>query len=1516
MTRAFISYSRRNTNFAERLARDLSDAGVEVWIDFRQIHAGELWKEEIRNGIERSEVIILVLSPDAISSEWVRYEIEHGRQHNKIILPVMAVDALGSLQGTESLKWLLDVHFIKFENRYEQAFPELLRALPGKRRVGAFDSVDASKIPNPFKGLEAFQQTDSSFFFGREQLVKKAVAVLKPGRPKRFLAVVGASGSGKSSMVRAGVIPQLRAGAFAGSETWRVAIFTPGEHPAQALATRLAPFLSEEVDADAVLNVLNSGQTGLQDIAAQIMAGSPDSARFLLVVDQFEEAFTRASEAHAQQFIDLLRAASIAPDGRLVLLITMRADFFDRLDRYPLFAELFEGDHLLIVTEMTPANLLRAITGPADAVGLLYDDGLPDRILDDVRRQPGSLPLLQYALKELYARRDGRRLTNAAYDQIGGVAQALARHAEGIYRRLNGSQQDIVRRVLLRLIEISEGGDATRRRVARPDLTFVGASAQTVNEVIELLTAPESRLLVASREIRAHSDKTAETHIWIEVGHEALIREWDRLKGWIADDFENLRLGADLLRSAGDWQAAKRDRAYLLTGTRLSRAEEWLDHADASALQREYIRASIDERERQEDAAEQQAQRELALQKSNAARLRGFIVLLVAALAVTAGLVVFAFQQRDLADENARIARENAQRAEENARIADENRAAAERNLGQANSFALAALADRAIGDGENDLAVALAVESSLIVSPPPPQSRLTLAAVAFSPGTRRVFSAPGSRITAADLSADGAYAISVGESVSYWRVSDGAIVKDMPTTLSDGSSLPSRFTAVAFSPDGAHIALGASNGTLLIWTPNTDDMLGFQTGGHLGEVRSVAFDRAGQRLVSAGADGRVAVWDVATGQLLTNISAHLTNANGAAFWPIDPSVVVSAGGDGQIMMWDAATGINRRVITTDTPHLSLDLSLDGRFALTGGRGGVVSLWSLSDGLPTGNSSTEPIVGQQGSGGNSQPATQPAKTFSNGHDTTAEVRAVAFSSDGLFIATAGTDGLVNIWDALSDGEPILRFDVPDEPELNALAFSSDGRRLLSGGTTADSAVLRIWDVIDSSIVRDYRGHSTRPVISLFQEDAFAISGGQILTSNNTIENVLRVWDLASGRVIQELTGHTGNINAIAVSSDHRRALSASVDRSVRVWNLDSGLGELVGQHNNAVTAVVWMPDDRTALSAGRDGQILMWDTQNLTRIGRFIPPDGTNPVIQAMTLSADGTTLYTAGAERRVRVWDIASGVQRFTIEIEDRGVQALAIHPDGGQVLVGTSGGRLVVYSTTDGSVINRFAGHPQSIQSVAFSPDGSTVLSTSFDGTLRVWDMETGFEIRRYAMPEPSIEGIQTAVISTDAQIVLTALRDGRMRLWRLYPTLDSLLAWTFSNRYVRDLTCSERDSFRLPPCDETGAIPLRSSQPLLSLRPLPETVLTLSIGSLVEINTIGGLSQRVRIAPGAMTNADILTNLTDGTVVTLTDGPVEAEGFRWWRIETDDGLSGWVVEYDPSDNVQALVPVDALR
>jgi WD40 repeat protein len=1481
MTRAFISYSRRNTNFAERLARDLSDAGVEVWIDFRQIHAGEKWKDEIRSGIERSEVFVLVLSPDSVGSEWVQFEIEYARKLNKQMLPVMALDSLGALSASDLLRWMLDVHFIKFENRYEQAFPELLKALPGKRRVSAFDTLDPSHIPNPFKGLEAFQQTDAAFFFGREVLVKKAIAALKPGRPRRFLAVVGASGSGKSSMVRAGVIPGLRAGAFPNSELWRMAIFTPGDAPLNALATRLAPFLPDEINADEVLKGLQATPDGLHRVAAKIMADLPAGARLLLVIDQFEEAFTRASDGQAMLFLEQIRLAATQPEGRATILLTMRADFFDRLGRYPEFAELFEQDSLLIVPEMTPANLLRAITGPAEAVGLRYDDGLPDRILEDVRRQPGSLPLLQYALKELYDRREKARLTHAAYDAIGGVEQALAGHAEGIYSKIPRSQQDIVRRVLLRLVEISEAGESTRRRVPREEISFRGASDQAVQEVIDLLTAPESRLLVASREIRVSPTQAPTATVWIEVGHEALIREWDRFQGWIADDLDNLRTGADLLRAGADWVAGDRDAAYLLVGTRLDRAEEWLTAADATNLQRDYIRASVGERERREEVERAQAERELALQKRASARLRGFVGVLIGALVITAGLVVFAFSERTRAEESSRIALENAQRAEEQARIATEN-------LAQANSFALAAQADRALGDGDGDLAIALAVESNVMASPPPAQARLTLAEVAFAPGTRLQINDLTSDVRGVALSPDGLRAaVATGNGLRIYNALNGELLE------ADAESAAA-VAAVAYAPSGEMIALGDERGGISIL--ESGQRRAFDTV-HIGRINTLEFDSTGTRLLSASNDNIVILWNAANGAVVRALEGHAADVIAARFLPGRSDRVVSASTDGSLRLWNAESGELLSELNQEGARFSgMDLRPDGQAVVTATTGGGLSLFRID--------SADQFVAE------------PLRTLS-GHTTDAGAVIVRFSPDARLIASGSSDGRLLIHDT-ETGSLLATFALENEAILAAVEFGRDGSRVLAGGSDSEGSLLRLWDVVDASVVRDMIGHTDRSVVDFMVDHRLAVSAGRDLATGDgeddeSVINGVRVWDIATGRTIQQLTGHTSPIVAIAASPTGSQVVTGSLDKTLRLWDLDAGESVELGIHEGgSVSAVAWLPDGVRVLSAGRDGRILLWNTATLQQTGELTADSDSRLPIQALALSPDGRRVVTGGDERVVRVWDVQASAQVLEIEIDDRATRALAFAPSGETFAVGTVDGSVTLYDL-EGEVVGRLTGHPSAIRVLEYSNDGLTLLSAAFDGTIRVWDLGSGFEVRRYVLDDRL--SVNSAVISADEQTIITGLTDGRVRLWRLYPTLDSLLAWTFNNRFVPEISCAQREQFRMTLCDpETGSGPSRPAVPLLN--PPPATTIALQSGMIVEVNTTNGSLQNVRRQPGAMDRIDIVGQMQDGEQVTLLQGPVSAGGFVWWEVLSESELQGWTVAYIADENLQTLVPLNALN
>ncbi|MGB1286906.1 MAG: toll/interleukin-1 receptor domain-containing protein, partial [Aggregatilineales bacterium] len=762
MNRVFISYSRKNEAFAERLARDLGDAGLDVWLDLRQIQGGENWRDEIFRGLERSEFLVALLSPAAVESKWVQREILTARDQGKRIYPIMVEDARDALRASEELKWLRDTQYIDFEASYEEAFPKLLEALPGGRAIGSYDIFDPESIPNPFKGLEAFQQRDAALFFGREELVARALQKL---RHDDFLAVLGASGSGKSSLVRAGIIPQIRNGALPGSETYPILIFTPGEHPLDGLATRLHPLLAKHDSNRTRRSVLLRLQNPEQrfSVLTDALAGLPENAKLLLMIDQFEEVFTRSGEKERENFLDFIRTVASVEENRTVIMLTMRSDFLGQLGGYPALAEMLEGDRLLIVTEMTTANLLRVIEGPAQAVGLEYEDGLVDRILEDVKAQPGSLPLLQYALRELYQRRDGATLTISGYNDIGGVRQALARHAEGIFQVQTQEDQELIRRILLRLVEVSETGEATRRRIPYAEIEFRNTDPEKIDEMVALLTAPDARLLVANQEITTGEEPT----IWLEVSHEALIREWERFKSWVSASAEDLQYESELRKAAADWEASGREASYLLTGKRLTRAEVWTDGHDLLSLQDELIDASLLAREVRQQAEKQRAERELVLQRQSTNRARivaGSTVLL---------LIVAAFSLFNVAQANDALAQTNQDLEESESNLAntvndleDVNLALgsandalgkavmfAEESEAEARSLAVSSNASRAYSDNQPDLAVSLALAAN--ESPNAPiVAELTLSEIAFAPGTQARFADVG-RVSAVAISPD-----------------------------------------------------------------------------------------------------------------------------------------------------------------------------------------------------------------------------------------------------------------------------------------------------------------------------------------------------------------------------------------------------------------------------------------------------------------------------------------------------------------------------------------------------------------------------------------------------------------------------------------------------------------------------------------------------------------------------------------------------------------------------------------
>jgi DNA-binding SARP family transcriptional activator/ABC-type glycerol-3-phosphate transport system substrate-binding protein len=496
------------------------------------------------------------------------------------------------------------------------------------------------ELRNPYKGLRAFLEADAGDFFGREAVTRRLIrSMAEDDATARFLAVVGPSGSGKSSVVRAGLVPALRRGAIPGSERWYVIDVLPGPRPFREIETALLgvavdppPSLIEELERD---------ELGLVRAVDRVL---PDAqAELLIVLDQLEEVFTLvADETERTHLLASVRAAALAPESRVRIVTTLRADFYDAPLSVPGFGDLLAA-RTEAITPMSPEELERAIVAPADNAGLVVEPRLLAEMIAEVAHRPGAaLPLLQYALTELAERANDGVLSLDSYRRIGRVSGALARRAEQLFEPMNETGRDACRQLFLRLVTLGEGTEDTRRRVRRSELLTL-TDPRAMDGVID--TFGQHRLLSFDRD----PDTREPT---VEIAHEAILREWVRLREWIDASRDQLRLRAKISASASEWIQAEQSHDFLLTGARLAQAEEAADRESIrlTETEREYLDASLARRDAEAAAERMRHAREIRLERRARMRLRGLVAVLAVATMLAASLTVVSVSRSREAD--------------------------------------------------------------------------------------------------------------------------------------------------------------------------------------------------------------------------------------------------------------------------------------------------------------------------------------------------------------------------------------------------------------------------------------------------------------------------------------------------------------------------------------------------------------------------------------------------------------------------------------------------------------------------------------------------------------------------------------------------------------------------------------------------------------------------------------------------------------------------------------------------
>jgi len=937
---------------------------------------------------------------------------------------------------------------------------------------GAAGSPLASEEPapgvSPFKGLPFFDEADADWFFGREALADRLATRLAPAAtgnghpPSRFLAVVGASGSGKSSLVRAGLLPRLRGAPGRAPPFASIHLLTPTAHPLQALAASLAqpaPSVTANAallddlarDSRALHLYTRWGAPALREANARTAPAGATPSRLLLIVDQFEELFTLCrAESERQAFIDnLLYAADLGTDGPVTVLITLRADFYPHCADYAgLRAALVQQQEY--IGPMSVDELRQAVERPAALGGWAFEPGLVDQILHDVGDEPGALPLLSHALLETWRHRRWRTLTLRSYAEAGRVQGAIATTAEAVYQSLPPAEQAIASAIFLQLTELGEGTPDTRRRAALSDLLPPGeTAASAVAAVLQLLSA--ARLITQGEGV-------------VEVAHEALIREWPTLRQWLSEDREGLRLHRRLSEAAQGWAALERDPSELYGGPRLAQALEWeAGHPRAfSPLEAEFVEASRARVAR--EAAEDEAQRlrelgaaqalaaaesrRAAEQTRAASRLRarnqlitgaGVLALLAALAAGFFGLASNRNAQAAQAANTQSAQNLAAAHAASTQAIGQLNEAARQSSLASDNQLAAQAVL---LSTSNYPLAVLLAAQANRTGS-----SYLTgtaLQNVLFSnPHLLGFLYGNSDRLNGVAFRPDGKVLASAGDdgSVRLW---------DTVTHQPVGAPLPagSPVLSLAFSPDGHTLASGLLDGSVRLMDMAASQWRGRLMTGIGGGITSLAYSPDGTHL-ALGQGISATVLNAATGQRVGLLTGHTNRVTGVAFSP-DGQTLVTSSEDHTVRLWDAATVQPLGApLSMTSGSSSVAFSPDGK-RLAAGSGNDVALWDLTVTPPS-------LVARLGG-------------------PTADVTSVAFSPDGGLLAATSIDGNLRLWVVANHGlvgAPLWGHRGP----VTSVAFSPDGQSLATASADQTAALWQVSASLLSLASTDYVEHA-------------------------------------------------------------------------------------------------------------------------------------------------------------------------------------------------------------------------------------------------------------------------------------------------------------------------------------------------------------------------------------------------------------------------------------------------------
>ncbi|MDB9527067.1 WD40 repeat domain-containing protein [Oscillatoria sp. CS-180] len=1204
----------------------------------------------------------------------------------------------------------------------------------------------------PYKGLAYFDCNDEDykFFYGREELVRR---LLDRVAKSNFLAIAGASGSGKSSVLRAGLLQRLK-----DEKSNEIRILVPGEHPLSSLALAFVNKTAgrvrqarEQRDAEALLQ---DGAKGLRYLIQNSRA-----QRVVLVVDQFEEAFTLCHDPiERQQFFETLLGAVESMPSQLCLILAMRSDFLGKCleQDYGGLAQKVQ-DHLESVRVMNPHELKLAISEPARRAGLTLEPGLVERLLEDVEQSPGGLPLLQYTLTELWKRREGNQLKISTYRELGGVTGTLKQRADKILESLSLKEQETAKHIFLNLTQLGEGADDTRRRVTQDSLVSSQHPQKQVATVVKALA--DANLLVTDE--RGASNQRGKGVATLDVAHEALIRNWPQLKQWLNDSRDWLRQQRKIETDAQEWVLHKKPSSFLLKGPKLAAAESFFkDPAKRAALSSDaeaFVKKSV------------RSHRNWTLIRKTA---------FSAAILISAGLLgTFAIANQS---SRSRVLAENAGTLLSLREIDALNEALTAANIQERVGF-ITRLPRQIPG-------IAPLIDNHFRVNG-------ALHNTVYGIRQKNILRGHESIVLAASVSHDQTLIASADASgvIRLWDF-DGALL-GMVDTYPLGVHMQD-ITSVAFDSEDQQLVSASSDGTIALWDLQREGEtveLEHETtiAGHSDRVSRVEFEPGDEGIISASHDGTIRFWTLEGEPQTLDGNPKIIQAEQGAIHDLDVRtsddaesgafLLASAGEIGTVKLW-RPTGEFHKGFKVDSCNdmscsvYGVGFSHNGDYLATASANGRVHLWTLDGNYIE-------MLGKYG-----EEVTE--LTFAPKVD--AEDEAI---KDADTLAAVDRDGAIRLWFRGRDGQftPNEDLSLPGHDlGVNQISFSADGQTVV---TASDDQTVQLWQGTRDTL---------NPVMNPWHGNVIAVSSSLhpsgeklVMAGDSSDENAGQVrllqLDLEAGswqevvkrpHLLKPKGAATeSSSDDIAPACDDDRSLSQSdeteavpvhdinfshdgeviastgVDGTIKLWTADLDCIAVLAEHESRVAAVSFAPDG-TLASADQGSRIVVWE------------PGGQNPqdlevegyvVFYSIAFNPDGTLLAASGHDKIIRLWQKTDAGWQALAPLEGHvsNVYTIAFSPDGKLLISGSRGGAVKIWKIngTTGKLLETVYDHADSINDISFSPNEQVFATAGRDGKVVVWSRDGNklYDIRGHYH---SVDSVQ---FSADGSYLVSSSRDG---------------------------------------------------------------------------------------------------------------------------------------------------------